>query len=34
LAERHARIYKQAVADAKEKGWDPELGENDWGSKW
>ncbi|MES9832899.1 MAG: hypothetical protein ABW139_11735 [Candidatus Thiodiazotropha sp. DIVDIV] len=29
LAERHNRIYQQAISDAKEKGWDPELGEDD-----
>ncbi|MEL0585253.1 MAG: hypothetical protein AAES65_10300 [Candidatus Thiodiazotropha sp. (ex. Lucinoma kazani)] len=29
LAARHSRIYRQAVIEAKAKGWDPELGEND-----
>lgn len=29
LAERHRRIYEKAIQDAREKGWDPELGDND-----
>lgn len=29
LAEKHHRIYQQAIEDAKGKGWNPELGEND-----
>ena len=29
LAERHARIHAQAVARAKEMGWDAELDEDD-----
>ena len=29
LAERHKRIYDEAVARAHEYGWDPELGDND-----
>lgn len=29
LRERHARIYERAMALAKDKGWDPELGEDD-----
>ena len=29
LAEKHRRIYDDAVARAKAKGWDPELNEDD-----
>ena len=29
LREKHQRIYDKVVADARAKGWDPELGEND-----
>ncbi|MCG7872496.1 MAG: hypothetical protein N0C88_20205 [Candidatus Thiodiazotropha lotti] len=29
LAERHSRIYQQAISQAKAKGWDPELGDDD-----
>lgn len=29
LREKHQRIYDKAIADARAKGWDPELGEND-----
>jgi len=29
LRERHARIYSAAVAQARELGWDPELGDDD-----
>ena len=29
LRERHQRIYDEAVRNAREKGWDPELDEND-----
>ena len=29
LRERHQRIYDAAVANARESGWDPELGEDD-----
>lgn len=29
LAEKHSRIYAKAVEIAKEKGWDPELGDDD-----
>ena len=29
LRERHRRIYDAAVANARESGWDPELGEDD-----
>lgn len=29
LRERHARIYAAAVTQARDKGWDPELAEND-----
>lgn len=29
LAERHARIYGEAVARARAAGWDPELGDDD-----
>ncbi len=29
LRERHRRIYDQAVADARDKGWDPELDDDD-----
>ena len=29
LRERHQRIYGAAVANARELGWDPELGEDD-----
>lgn len=29
LAEKHRRIYDAAVKAAREKGWDPELDEND-----
>lgn len=29
LRERHARIYAMAMAAARAKGWDPDLGEDD-----
>lgn len=29
LKQRHAELYSKAMAMAREKGWDPELGEND-----
>ena len=29
LRERHEALYKMAVDRAREKGWDPELGEDD-----
>lgn len=29
LQQRHTQIYAQAIANAKEKGWDAELGEDD-----
>jgi len=29
LRRRHAEIYDRAMAIAREKGWDPELGEDD-----
>ena len=29
LAEKHRRVYGDAVKTARNKGWDPELGEND-----
>ncbi len=29
LSERHSRIYQKAVKEAKSKGWNPELGDND-----
>ncbi len=29
LAERHTRIYDEAVRHARDAGWDPELGDND-----
>ena len=29
LRERHAEIYAKATAKARDKGWDPELGEDD-----
>ena len=29
LAERHARIYAEAVRRARQAGWDPELGDDD-----
>lgn len=29
LRERHQRIYAEAIAKAREKGWDPELGDDD-----
>ena len=29
LRERHARIYDQAVRLARQRGWNPELGEDD-----
>lgn len=29
LRERHVRIYAQALEIAREKGWDPELGDHD-----
>ncbi len=29
LRERHQRIYAAAVAQARDKGWDPELGDDD-----
>jgi hypothetical protein len=29
LKRRHAEIYDKAIANARAKGWDPELGEDD-----
>ncbi|MCG8488673.1 MAG: hypothetical protein AB2551_01285 [Candidatus Thiodiazotropha sp.] len=29
LAEKHSRIYQQAIDEAKAKGWNPELGDDD-----
>lgn len=29
LRERHASFYAQAITDAKKKGWDAELGDDD-----
>lgn len=29
LRQRHAAIYAKAMAEARNKGWDPELGEED-----
>ncbi|MEW6132588.1 MAG: hypothetical protein AB1591_05400 [Pseudomonadota bacterium] len=29
LRERHAQIYEKAMALARDRGWDPELGEED-----
>jgi hypothetical protein len=29
LAERHTRIYAEAIARARERGWDAELGEDE-----
>lgn len=29
LRQRHAEIYDKAMAQAREKGWDPELGEDE-----
>jgi hypothetical protein len=29
LRARHQRIYDEAIATAREKGWDPELGDDD-----
>jgi hypothetical protein len=29
LAQRHQRIYQQAIREAREKGWNPELDETD-----
>lgn len=29
LRDRHTRLYTQAIARAKEKGWDAELSEDD-----
>ena len=29
LKKRHARIYQDAIAFAKQNGWNPELGEDD-----
>ncbi|MCW8907767.1 MAG: hypothetical protein OQL28_11000 [Sedimenticola sp.] len=29
LRERHEKIYQEAVERAREKGWNPELGEDD-----
>jgi len=29
LAERHNRVYAEAIARAKERGWDAELSENE-----
>ena len=29
LRERHETIYQKAVEQARAKGWDPELGEDD-----
>ena len=29
LREKHQKIYDQAMNEARGKGWDPELGEND-----
>ena len=28
LAERHNRIYRKAIEEAKAQGWDPELGDD------
>ena len=29
LRERHARFYAAAISEARDAGWDPELGEDD-----
>ena len=29
LRQRHADIYARAMATARDRGWDPELGEDD-----
>lgn len=29
LKERHAKLYAQAIANARNEGWDPELGEDE-----
>ena len=29
LARRHAELYDRAMLDARDKGWDPELGEDE-----
>lgn len=29
LSERHSRIYREAMEQARELGWDPELGDDD-----
>ena len=29
LQKRHRRIYEEAIATARTKGWDPELGQNE-----
>lgn len=29
LRERHAKLYNQAMEDARQRGWDPELGEDE-----
>jgi len=29
LRERHAALYEQAMTDARKKGWNPELGDED-----
>lgn len=29
LRARHTRIYEQAIAQARQRGWDPELGDDD-----
>lgn len=29
LAERHKRVYREAMTQARERGWDPELNEED-----
>lgn len=29
IREKHQRIYEAAIRNAKEKGWDPELDDND-----
>ena len=29
LREKHRRIYDEAMRNARERGWDPELGDND-----
>jgi hypothetical protein len=29
LRERHAQLYERAMAQARDRGWDPELGDDD-----